>query len=676
MTLVEMDSDLLADNLAAFGRYMPDLFAALDKHSPQTRLVRCADGSYDVEFRGQRLYDRRNDGTTGPEQARRQAEQLRGTVGGRLLIQPMDSKIIDATSDVFVNRMLRQGVEEGVTFLEKPAGDGAYHLIMMGLGLGYHLEELIKLCQPYSICIIEPNRDFLYHSLSTFDWRPILERRAAWPQSVSILAAEGADEMAWRARMHCRYANPAAIDATLIASAYPNDAMDRAIKLIRRDAHLIHTGLGFFQDELEMTRTSYFNLVRHDDFRLFRKTEERAEVPAFVVGSGPSIDDDIEFLKENQDRAVIFSCGSAIGVLLANGIRPDFQMVLETTDAPFHMLESIAKSYDFDGIAVIGSNTISPLIRSLFNERIFFLRQSLSPYAIFSPGPEYSLDHSGPTVTNTGLEAALSLGFNEIYLFGCDLGARSPDRHHSRFSPYRMADRKVDYDASVTFLQSFPARERGNFGGIVYTNDIMTWSRDSMELALARQHRSRRVFNCSDGMQIRGARAQVSPGVKIAAQPGRKQAALARLKAHFPPAAEFDFPARWKDEDWQGRLRGFADQLVEICQAMPERSQEFLHRIVPLLIPDHNRPPNFEEYCLRGTAFVSFISADYYMRRAHPPEKREAFDRIAYRGLIDLIELMIEQSEWFFEHLDELTTHAEMRDYLRPWTERRTSPGA
>jgi len=671
MLVAEMDSGLLADNLAAFGRYMPALFAVLDKHVPQTKLVTNPDGSRDVEFRGQRLYDARNDGTTGPDLARRLAESLRGTTSSRMLIQPMDTKIIDATTNVFVQRLLRQGVEDGVAFLEQPIGDGAYHLIVMGLGLGYHLDELVKLAEPYAICIVEPNLDFLYHSLSTFDWRPILERRSAWPQAVSILTADNAEEIAWRVRMHCRSANPAALDSALVVASYPNDTMERALKLFRRDAHLVHTGLGFFQDELEMTRAAYFNLVRHDDFRVFRRVEERAELPAFVIGSGPSIDDDMEFLKENQDRAAIFCCGSALGVLLANDIRPDFEVLLENGEAPRIMLESINKNYDFEGIRLIASNTISPQIRPLFKDRAFFMRQSLSSYAMFSPGPEYSLEHSGPTVTNTGLEAALSLGFNEIYLFGCDLGARSPERHHSRFSPYRMADRTAEYDASVAFLQSLPDRQLGNFGGVVFTNDIMTWSRDSMELALIRAQGRARVFNCSDGMRINGARAQVSSGVKLEAPAGGKAATVDRLMEQFPPAATFGFADRWKAVDWRLRLHDFAGQLIDICRAMPERSQEALHRMVPLLIPDHRRQPTFEEYCLRGSVFVSIISADYYMRRAHPPEKHDAFGRTAYRGLIELIDLMVEQGDWFFEHLDELTTYGELKESLRTWTETR-----
>lgn len=667
MVVAEAESDMRADNLAAFARYLPGIAKLLDGHVPQTRLVDNPDGSFDVEFRGQRLYDVAGDGTSPLDVARTDVDAARKTFQGRLLVSPLSSKSLDNTTSVYVTKLLKKGVDRGITFLEVPNDDGAYHLMVMGLGLGYHLTELLTYCKPFSICIVEPNLDFLYHSLSTFDWASLLERRKEWPSAVSVLRAENAEDLSRAMRAHCRNANPVAVDSTLMFSSYPNDMMDQTLRLFRRDAHLIHSGLGFFQDEMEMVRASYFNLVPHEDFRLFKRGSAPIDLPAFVVGSGPSIDDDLDFIKANQDRAVIFSCGSALGVLLANGIRPDFQVQLENGEAPREMLESMAKTYDYTGICLIGSNTISPQTRALFGNRVFFMRQSLSPFAMFSPGYEYSLDHSGPTVTNTGLELALHSGFNDVYLFGCDLGARSPERHHSRFSPYHMADRQAGYDAAVVFAQKLPVRELANFGGVVFTNEIMTWSRDSMETSIKQSGGARRIFNCSDGMRIQGARPQVSDGVKLVASKRTKTDVVGDLMGHWPEASTFGFKDRWHSTDWRGQLRRYADTVIEICKAEPERSQEFLHRVGPLLIPDHVRPPRFEEYCVRGTLFVTLLTADYYSRRVHPPEKRIAFQNDAYAGVVDLLELMLDQTDWFFDHLDEIHTHTDLKNGLNAW---------
>ncbi len=671
MMVAEADSSAMrASNLAAFAKYIPALFKRLQNHVPETRLVENPDGSRDIEFRGQCLYDVAGDGTTGPDLARREIEALKGSHRHRVYLAPLSSKNTDHNSSLHVAEMLKKGVEDGITFLQVPNTDGAYHLVVLGLGLGYHLDELVKLTEPFSICIVEPNIDFLYHSLETFDWRSLLERMSVSPQSVSLILAAKADEIARAVRGHCRHANPAAVDSMLIVQSYANSMMDTARGVLAHDAHLIQSGLGFYQDEMEMVRASYFNLVPRDDFRLFKRGDKPIDMPAFIVGSGPSIDDDLDFIKANQDRAVIFSCGTALGVLLANGIRPDFQVQLENGEAPRMMLESLAKTYDFTGIRLLGSNTISPQTTPLFGERAYYMRQALAPYGMFSPGVEYSLERAGPTVTNTGLEAALTSGFKSFYLFGCDLGARSPERHHSRFSPYHMKERSADYDAAVVFAQSLPTKELGNFGGVVFSNHIMTWSRDAMESSIMAFSRGRPVYNCSDGLRIKNAKAQVSSGVRLPALKVGKADAVKRLFESWPEAPEFGFKTRWDTGDWRGRMHEFAGKLIEICEAEPERTQEFQHRMGAMLIPDHHRLPHFEEYCLRGTMFVSILSTDYYARRVHPPEKRSRFQHQAYQGVIDLIRMMLDQTDWFFDHIDELY-FIDLKKALSEWTENR-----
>ncbi|HEY1720441.1 MAG TPA: 6-hydroxymethylpterin diphosphokinase MptE-like protein [Magnetospirillaceae bacterium] len=670
MTVVAVESDMRAENMAAFERFLPAYAELLREYVPQTRLVENLDGSCDVEFRGQCLYDTAGDGTTGPDLARRMIDELKTSPRGRIFATPFGSSSLDQTTSVYITQLLKQGVDDGVTFLRVPNGHEAYHLIVMGMGLGYHLAEALKFCEPFSICIVEPNLDFLYHSLSTFDWVSLLERRKEWPWSVSLLQSDNAAEMSERMRGHCRNANPSAVDSTLTIASYPNDIMSAAQKTFAKDAHLIHSGLGFFSDELEMVRASYFNLVAADNFRVFKHSPgTRAGLPAFIVGSGPSLDQDIEFVKANQDRAVIISCGSALGALMTNGIRPDFQVQLENGEAARDMLVSMAKKYDYSGICLIGSNTVSPQTRALFGEGVYFMRQALTSYAMFSPGVEYSLSNAGPTVTNTGLEIALRSGFTEIYLLGCDLGARSPDHHHSRFSPYHMANRTAEYDAAVTFIQKFPVRELGNFGGIVFTNEIMTWSRQSMEECIrGNAATGARVFNCSDGLRIKGARPQVADGIRIAALQRPKAEIVAELIERWPEASAFGFNEKWHATDWRGAMRRYADQLIEVCESNPDRSHAFLHQMGLLMIPDHYRPAHFEEYCLRGTLFMAVIATDYYCRRVHPPEKRGMFQQLAYAGIAETIQTMLDQADWFFDHIDEIHTNVALKDALVSWT--------
>jgi hypothetical protein len=57
-------------------------------------------------------------------------------------------------------------------------------LVVLGLGLGYHLEELVS-CQTYkNIVVYEPNVDYFICSLSSINWKDILTNRHGWQQFI------------------------------------------------------------------------------------------------------------------------------------------------------------------------------------------------------------------------------------------------------------------------------------------------------------------------------------------------------------------------------------------------------------------------------------------------------------------------------------------------------------
>lgn len=49
-----------------------------------------------------------------------------------------------------------------------------------------------------------------------------------------------------------------------------------------------------------------------------------ANTPVFIIGNGPSLDQSIEMIKAQQDKAIIISCGSALSALYNYGIDIDF----------------------------------------------------------------------------------------------------------------------------------------------------------------------------------------------------------------------------------------------------------------------------------------------------------------------------------------------------------------
>lgn len=661
--LNDLDTDLIGRNMRLFREAMPNLGALLEGHRPQSSLVRNPDGDWDIEFRGQLLY--------GPGGVKKVQDVLDVAAvhpdGNHLQMAPLSGSNVDLLTERFLYKLLRRATDGGLEFSRIPSKTGGFHLICFGLGLGYQLPRLLEEVNPASICIVESNIDFLYHSLAVMDWQPIFDLAKKNPLMVSIIIASNAGEIAKAARQHIRNACPIMVDWTRVHQAYPSEQLTAAIAEFRRDAHLIGIGLGFTHDEMEMTRASYMNF-KDGQYRLFKRGSRTLNVPAFIVGSGPSLDDDIEIIKELKDRVVIFSCGTASRVLLANGIEPDFQLLLENGVAPYRALKAVADEFSFGGATLIASNTVDPRVRSLFKNTVYYLRSALSSYAMFTPGPESSLEDSGPTVTNTGLSAALAMGFREVYLFGTDLGSRDPKRHHSKQSLYRHDDdRKEDQAGAMNFDAVFDTVDVGNFGGLIHTETIMTWTRDALGRVIGRYRPGAEVFNCSDGLLIENTRPKSSTSIRIKTSTEQKATVLTQVLATFPAGSREFFAERWGRADWRQNVRTLGQSVVDTFMESKGDLNGAMFNLSRLLLRDFERVPTFEEFFLRGTSLMVAMCFAFYVHRVQPTDREDEFWDIGAEEVTDIMRSINLQMEWFFDNIEIFESDEEMFDKLREW---------
>ncbi|EME70285.1 hypothetical protein H261_08868 [Paramagnetospirillum caucaseum] len=658
-----MDTERVSRNLKAFQTWVPHLAAQLASHVPQSSLVRNADGDWDVEFRGEFLY-----GPGGRSRSEKAAEALALAPESRVNMAPLSSYNVDLITNRFLSRILRRGTDAGLAFLRYPSGPQGFHVVSFGLGLGYHIPVLMEQVDPISVCIVEPNLDFLVHSLAVMDWVGILEMAAKGRHHVTIEVSEQPSEIARRVRAHLRYSCPIMVDWTRFQQAYPSAILTAAITEFYRDAQLIGIGLGFFHDEMEMVRASYMNL-RNADYRIFRQSPYPMPTPVFIVGSGPSLDDDIEVIKAYKDRAVIISCGTAARVLMANGIQPDFQMLLENGAAPYRALKAVADEFGYADTVLIASNTVDPRVKEMFRTPVFYFRNSLSSYTMFSPGDQHTLDESGPTVTNTGVAAALAMGFRELYLFGVDLGTRTQGRHHSKHSLYRHDDDQKDgVDGAMNFDTVFDQVEVANFGGVAHTEAIMLWTRDALGRAIGRYRPAAEVFNCSDGLLIENTRPMSSSSIRLKSTPETKARDLARAwERSLLPAAEGHFDERWQRENWPETIKALLDKVQVVLDGSGRDLNKLMLDLCNTLITENEGPPTVAQYFVRGTLLMSAMCLAYYVRRVQPPERTDEFWTIVEEEFMDILRVLAIQADWFFENIEVFESDEELFEKVTEW---------
>ena len=414
----------------------------------------------------------------------------------------------------------------------EPGPDGGA-LVVFGMGLGVHLALLLDKLSVKDVVLYESDPNMLYWSFHVLPWAGLLEKMRAKGGSLRIIGLPHPEAAASEIIFALRGENAALVDGSYFYTHLESPLNAAVRDTVEQRGRFLAAASGFVEDEVVMYRNTAENLRRYR-WRIVPDHLERADSGgiAVAVGSGPSFDGAVDTLRMLRDKATVFSAGSALRGLLANGIRPDFHCELENDDAAFTLLTETAKDHDLGGIRLVGGDAIDPRVGAFFDSRYLFFRPGTTGARVFSDGhPALSL--SSPTVTNVAARAAFAFGFRTLVLAGVDLGSKDPAQHHARDSFYNVSE--DEYWRSGTNMEALAAQVPGNFGGAVHTNSNFQFAQMFFE-KLFTVMPGATVYNTSDGARI----------------PGTEPARLESLTGLFEQAARFDPDKALADLPWRG----------------------------------------------------------------------------------------------------------------------------
>jgi uncharacterized Rossmann fold enzyme len=488
-------------------------------------------------------------------------------------------------------------------------------LIVFGVGLGYHLPDLIAGTRAGRIVLVEPYPEFFSHSFGAIDWTRLLEdveRRGG--RLHVITASQPAPAVAEIAALLAGTGS-IYLDGLFLFSHYPAEILTTVRAEIAKYYDMLYLGYGFFEDERVMLTNTVANLERQT-VRLLAQPQARRPEPAFVIGSGPSVDADIAELRRLGGRAVVFSCGSALLTCLKNGIIPDFHVDDENVAAVYDALEHTGRQYDISGLTLVASLTVDPRVPPLFNKTILYHKGAVSCSRILDL-PGEPLQYCYPTVGNAGLAVAITLGFTEIYLFGLDFGSREVARKHARDTIYQEMAAMIKAEQAVTMPYQWP----GNFGGTIHTNDFLHQARAYASTLI--RSRPVRVFNCSDGGAIEGAEPKRSTSLRL--RPLRDGTGPVRDRVIealpcFPPGALLGGYDRGQLAAARDRLLADLDTVIEDALAGPPEILAFWAALQPLLDADGYRGV---QRVFAGTLWSMARFASFFLFRLPDTERRQ-----------------------------------------------------
>jgi len=414
---------------------------------------------------------------------------------------------------VYMNKLSKFMAETGAIGKEKvstlpptfPSG------IIFGIGLGYHISQLLEEHSFDYLFLIEPDFELFFASLFCTDWQEIITKVDEAGNCLFFLL--GADEETLIKDLEVLAEDIGAFSLVrcFCYQHLPNEKINKLISKWVSDYFRFQYGHGFFNDAITGFAHSIFHV--ENKVPLLRKWQsDRLDLntPVFIIGNGPSLDEAEQFIKENAENALVLAAGTSIATLYNKGVPADFHVLVERPYSNYKIFGDIVPPDVYERTNLLGLNTLYPdnVFRYKWsglggkgNESGTFLLDLLSCYDNGQGIPQ--LPFCNPVVANTALSFALFFGFKNIYLFGVDNGNLPCGSHHSKDSIYKSNQDDESEDGYLCLKMDGKHLE-GNLGGYVTTNHLFMTAHRQLEKLIA-HYSGRTVYNVGQGAKLEGA---------------------------------------------------------------------------------------------------------------------------------------------------------------------------
>lgn len=381
-------------------------------------------------------------------------------------------------------------------------------VILLGCGLGYCLDSLYSRVDIGNLILVEPNLDLFYASLYTFGWFNLLNYLKQNNRHIEFILGQNSEQALNSIQNYSVVHGYIASCDSLVFLHYQTPDMVNLYNTIIQEYCFRKVLMGFFDDHLFEVSHSIQCLKEHVPFfkQSINLPKELRESPLCIVGNGPSLSNDLDFLRKNQDNVVILACGSVIETLYAEGIKPHFYACLERVDTPLLALDIIPDKSYFDDIILLATNVVYPKILKLFKHKVLFMKGNESFFFSLLAGYANKIKdlklifNINPLVGNFGVTIGSVLQFKKIYFLGLDNGTTEQDLslHSNKSVLYKKT---VKHNKEIR--ESLSRVYEGNFGKKVYTRPIYETSTQNINKTISfgiREH-GIEYFNCSDGIK-------------------------------------------------------------------------------------------------------------------------------------------------------------------------------
>ena len=502
-TLEQFLSDRFKANIQSFKKYLPDIASEFEHYQPQNKIkfVCSKKGVPNLLFlKNNELFFKNSEPF---EFCKKQVNIL---INGHASHRKFNGGLVKEGyfQDKYLSQIINESKFETKEFESIKNTGYSPTAIIFGIGLGYQIAEFLEQIDVQNLILIEPDKDIFYASLHTFDWINLLTFFSTNNLGLKIITEDKTciNEILDFINKHGKF-----LASNVI---YYVHYKTEKIKDLRRDVENalvdLTSAMGFVDDYLYGISHGCYSIIHKKNF-ITKNTlpTDYQNQPLFIVGSGPSLDNDLPFIAKNQDKAIIIACGTAIDALYHYGIKPDFYANTERDPSTAQALETIPDKNFLDDIILLASDVCHPLTVDKFKYTALFGKADEPLYKYLTEKyPQYKsiqyVTSMNPLVGNMGVAGAIYLGFKNLFLFGIDCGTVLKGKSHSDkttlYKEYGNSDAVEEYVANRLV--------EGNLEKTCCTNNLFQMSVRKIEDILAlNEEKGIICVNCSNGCKIK-----------------------------------------------------------------------------------------------------------------------------------------------------------------------------
>ena len=363
--------------------------------------------------------------------------------------------------------------------------------IFMGTLLGRHIPKIAEKIDASSYLVLERNLEIFRLSLFTVDYTILAKKSAVF----SIM-----DNIEDEEKNIYKFLNSYRIDNYFLKISTTNININRYIDIVLNMLSILNPTAYDYNRRLyvHVNRTTK-KLERNYNFLDFTKIKQDQNLfknkPILYIAAGPSLDEKINWVKDNQDKFFIICIGRALKKLLDNNIRVDIVVTLDEQ-------EFLSQTqFDDETMSKMSKNTIV-FASSITNDNLIkkFKGNNLYIFEVFNSLLLNNIAFNGFSIGEIAFEIILLLNPKEIYILGLDLALNqktgATHSNEDTFATTKLNLNEVQ-DRSEFHLRGSLIKVKGNFNKEVFTTPLFYSSIKFMDDKIKQKHKNTKVYNLS-----------------------------------------------------------------------------------------------------------------------------------------------------------------------------------